>query len=335
VAQGQTTVDEAPAALEALVRLLAGDLKRNVSPSLIARARGPQERATDVRTRLAAHVHDAAVGISPAARAEGRRAQLELSDEAVQQAVRTRLPTRAPVLVAVGPARSLFEPLEELAPVVLLAGQAEPRGTPQGLALRGRLLEAVGGVERWARLGGMSVAGEVTYTGSERPVPVRLWRDLLGRRLRLEHTQSGVRTTVVVTPQAGWSRAIQSVYDLPAEQWERTLFRERRQLARVLHDLASDPRLESRQGPGDRLEVHAGQEMVCWIELDGLDRPARLGYTEPPGREALYVFSDWVDDQGYLWPSRVTQPREGTEFRWSRFSVSEELDGVLFERPPR
>jgi hypothetical protein len=166
-------------------------------------------------------------------------------------------------------------------------------------------------------------------------VPVRLWRDLLGRRLRLEHTQGGVRTTIVVTPQAGWSRAIQSVYDLPAEQWERTLFRERRQLARVLHDLASDPRLESRRGQGGRLEVRAGEELVCWIELDGLDRPARLGYTEPQGKQALYVFSDWVDDQGYLWPSLVAQPGDGTEFRWSRFTPSEELDGTLFERPAR
>ena len=128
-------------------------------------------------------------------------------------------------------------------------------------------------------------------------MPVRIWRDLVASRLRLEHRQNDVPTTVVVTLQAGWSQAIQALYDLPREQWQRVLFRERRQLVRVLHDLASAPSVEARRGEGERLEVHDKGGLVCWIELDSLGRPTRLGYGEGGLDPGLFTFGGWTQEQ--------------------------------------
>jgi hypothetical protein len=138
-----------------------------------------------------------------------------------------------------------------------------------------------------------------------------------------------------VTPQASWSQAIQAVYDLPADQGQRVRFRERRQLARVLHDLAADPMVEARRGTGGRLEVHDRSGLLCWIELDSLDRPSRLGYGEGGIDPGLFAFADWIQEGPYLWPSRVTQPLDGTVFRWMRFSPYCLIEREMFERPPR
>jgi len=139
----------------------------------------------------------------------------------------------------------------------------------------------------------------------------------------------------VVTPVAGWSHSIEAVYDLPRDQWDIYLFRERRQLVRVLHDLASDPRLEVRRTSDGRVEVRAGEDFLCWIELDSLDRPVKLGYEKPDGEEEQFEYTGWIEEAGISWPMEVRQPDTGTIFRWKSIHGVPAIENSLFERPTR
>jgi predicted Zn-dependent peptidase len=332
-AGGRAPTEQVPEAAAALIAAFSNDVKRSVPPEKIQPSGASAQTPRTPREALAERVRDAAFDISVEQRMDQADAAARLTPDQIQTAVRSRLPVRPPVVVVVGPAHGLVDRLEELGSVFVSSGVAEARGTPEGLALRARLLEAMGGAEAWARMGGVSLSGTISSRGAQRTQKVRLWRDLLGRRLRLEHAPGGTPTTIVVTPVAGWSQAIASVYDLPREQWQSTLFAERRQLVRVLHDLASDPRLEVRRGVNGRIEVLDGEEFLCWIELDSLDRPARLGYDEPNGEQALYEYKGWIEEQGMSWPMEVLQPKDGTIHQWKSVKPAPWLESTLFERP--
>lgn len=332
-AGGRAAIEQVPAATAALIAAFSNDVLRSVPADKLRPADVERPQARAPREALAERVRDAAFGISLEAREQQAAAAAALPADEVQRVVRSRLPVRPPVVVVVGPARELVDSLEQFGPVLVSSGVSEARGTPDALALRARLLEAMGGADVWAQIGGVSLSGQVTYRGAERTFKVRLWRDLLGRRVRVE--QGKGETTTVVTPVTGWSQAIEAVYDLPRETWEKTLFRERRQLMRVLHDLATDPRLEVRVAAGRRLEVRSDTELVCWIELDTLDRPARLGYEEPNGQPGLFEYKGWIEQEGVAWPMEVLQPSDGTIFRWKSVNTAPWLENALFERPAR
>jgi predicted Zn-dependent peptidase len=332
-ASGRAAIDQVPAATAALISAFSSDVRRELSADAFQAAATPQALAP--RAALAERVRDAAFGITPEQRKQQEELAAKLTPDEVQRIVRLRLPVRPPVVVVVGPARRLVDQLESLGPVFVSSGVAEARGTPEGLALRARLLEAMGGADAWARMGGVSYSGTVTFRGSERAYKVKLWRDLIGHRLRQENEKSGVPTTVVVTPVAGWSHSIEAVYDLAPDQWDNLLFRERRQLVRVLHDLACDPRLEVRRTSDGRVEVHAGDESLCWIELDSLDRPVKLGYEKPDGEEEQFEYTGWIEEAGISWPMEVRQPDTGTIFHWKSVHGVPAVENSLFERPTR
>jgi hypothetical protein len=334
-AGGRAPIAQVPAATAALIAAFSNDVLRSVPAEKLKAAHAVPVAPRSAREALAERVRDAAFDIAFEQRAKQAEEAAALPAEEVQRVVRSRLPARPPVVVVVGPARELVDALEQIGPVLVGSGVAEARGTPQALALRARLLEAMGGAEAWARLGGASLSGTFTDRGSEKTRKVRVWRDLLGRRVRVEDMPKGAPSTIVVTPLAGWSQAIGSVYDLPREVWEKTLFRERRQLMRVLHDLASDPRVEVSIGEAGRIEVRSGSEFVCWIELDSLDRPARLGYEEPDGKQGLFEYKEWIEEQGVAWPMEVVQPADGTIHRWKSVNAAPWLENSLFERPAR
>jgi len=332
-ASGRAAIEQVPAATAALISAFSSDVRRELSADAFHAAAAPQ--ALSPRAALAERVRDAAFGITPEQRKQQAEVAAKLTSDEVQHVVRLRLPVRPPVVVVVGPARRLIDQLEQLGPVVVSSGVAEASGTPEGLALRARLLEAMGGAGAWARMGGVSYSGTVTFRGSERAYKVRLWRDLIGHRLRTENEKSGVPVTVVATPVAGWSHSIEAVYDLPRDEWQTWLFRERRQLVRVLHDLASDPRLDVRRTTEGRIEVRSGDEFLCWIELDSLDRPVKLGYEKPDGEDEQFEYTGWTEEEGISWPMEVRQPDTETIFHWKSVHAVPALENSLFDRPTR
>jgi hypothetical protein len=239
--------------------------------------------------------------------------------------------------VALGPARDVREAAGAGLQLEVFRSEARPRGTPEGLALAERMLTALGGAERWAQLSSVYTTGQAHVDGLPEPVGLRIWRDLDGRRLRLEQHVGGQRSVQVVTRESGWTRNQGSFSDLQDVLHERVVQREERQLFQLLYDLAirrgvTVRQAETEQGAPERLELMRRRELLCWIELDAEDRPARLGYEGLDG-EALYVFEEWTSHEGYPYPARVTQPHSSAAFEWDGFVPGPALEEDLFRRP--
>ncbi|HVS09230.1 MAG TPA: insulinase family protein [Planctomycetota bacterium] len=298
-------------------------------------ARAPPEALPLVLARELELAIHAAPPDSWERRAERLRA-LTLAE--VLDAARRRLPERL-ITVAAGPAEPLERALREVVPVKLYRGRLAPMGSPEGRALRARMLTALGGGDVWARLTALHLEGEVLVEGFEEPIAIQLWRDFEGERLRLQQaTKSGKGSTQVVLRGAAWTESQSGFAELPETQRQRVLYRERRQLHRVLHELASGAELEVSAGDGGRLEVRGGGEEICWIEVGADGRPLRLGYSTPNGDEApIFELGDWSQTGGYVWPATVRQPSgrgtEGSVFTWTRFVPNPELPEKLFNRP--
>lgn len=332
-AAGSAPVDQAVDACEALYDALSGNPRRSVSPENVLRVQRELEVELGTVERLAIATRDVAAGLDVRARAAHLEELRAVSVAEVERAVHTRLTQRPPVVVVVGPARQLYARLALLGPVSVHNALQEPRGSPEGLELRARMLDALGGAQRWARLVGTRVEGEMRSLGSLRPTPAARARDLVRRLVRWDRDENSVMSTSVATPTGGWLRTMRSVYDLPAARHARLVRREDRALDQVLHDLAVDPGFEVRLGFEGRLDVFEGDVRHCWITIDDAGLPSILGYDgDEPGRTA---YSDWREEQGYRWPASVVDETETTHYRWTRFTPRFELEQRDFDRPPR
>ena len=334
-AAGSAPVAEAVDACEALYDALSGHPRRNVASEAVLRVQRELEPELGTRERLADVTRDLSAGIPPSAREEHLEDLRAVTPAAVERALHTRLSQRPPVIVVVGPARELYARLALLGPVSVHNALQEPRGSEPALALRARMLEALGGDERWARLVGTAWEGEMRSVGSQRPTPAACRRDLVRGWVRWDRDENGVSATIVSTPTGGWLRTMRSVYDLPAGRHARLVRRESRALEAVLHDLAVDPALEVRIGFEGRLDVYEGDTLACWIEVADTGLPSALGFddkSDDPGRMA---YSDWREEQGYRWPASVVSETDSTHFRWTRFTPSLVLHQRDFDRPAR
>jgi predicted Zn-dependent peptidase len=334
-AAGNAPVDEAVDACEALYDALSGHPRRKVSPEALERVQRELEVVQGPLERLAEVTRDVAAGLAPQARREQREALAAVAFEDVERAVHTRLTQRPPVVVVVGPARDLYAPLALLGPVSVHNALQRPRGSEEALALRARMLEALGGAQRWARLVGTRWSGEVRSVGSLRPTEIACTRDLVRRWVRWDRDENGVPATIVCTPTGGWLGTMRSVYDLPEGRHARILRHDSRALEQMLHELACNPALEVRLGREGRLEVLEGDAVRCWIEVADTALPSGLGFdddSDDPGRMA---YSDWRQEQGYAWPGSVTSEPDGTHFRWTRFTPVFTIPQRDFDRPAR
>jgi predicted Zn-dependent peptidase len=335
IAAGRADSAEAVDACEAAYDALSGHPRRAVPSEPIERARSALAVQRTPRDELAEVTRDVAAGLDANARADALQALSTVQTTDVVKAVHTRLAQRPPVVVVVGPAAQLYAPLRLLGPVAVHSGLAAPRGEPDALALRARMLEALGGAPRWARLIGVRLEGEMRAVGSVRPTRVLWVRDLVRGYSRIEQDDNGVPATIGVTPTGGWSRTMRSVYDLPSGRHDRLVRRERRQLSQVLHELACNPALEVRLGFEGRLEVLADEDTLCWLEVGDDGRPIRLGYDDQSDDPGLFAYSDWRSEQGYLWPANIVQVTDSTLYRCTRFEPVFTLRTTDFERPVR
>jgi len=213
-----------------------------------------------------------------------------------------------------------------------------PRGTADGLAMLATAFDALGGIERWAGVRCLYLEGDVHTNNSERPVGVRIWRDLDGPRLRLvqrgaEAAPGDDEVVRIATPDGAWVATENGLQPLPDEVRRSVEFREARQLPRVLHDLATDRALSvSRRA--DRLEVARWGRLLCWMRLGADGRPNVLGY--PPTeseRQGESEFRSWLTTaDGLVLPEEVAEPTLGRSFLWTAARTAERFEDELFER---
>jgi hypothetical protein len=255
------------------------------------------------------------------------RGELETLDaDAVQAAAGRHLPQGGVLVAAVHPAEPEPAPL----PSERHDSARALRGTPEAVAALERLFERLGGRERWANLVGLHLRGEVTLTASDEPVAVEIWRDFLGRRLRLEQTRAGATTVQVVAPDGAWTASGGTTTKLTDQVFRHSVHRERRLVFRVLHDLALAKTLSARMAEG-RLEVLRAGRVHGWFELAEDGRPTRWVVARSEYEELFATdLEAWMDTDGYALPGLMIQPELGRAFTWLEAWPNPAFDDGVF-----
>jgi zinc protease len=262
-------------------------------------------------------------------------AGLEAAD--VVAAAREHLDAERLAVVAVGPAELVREQLEEIAPVrVLSLEPGAATGTPEGAALAGRVLEALGGAKRWAALRTVRISGEVAARdpGGE-PDRFSQLRDLDAGRLRYETRNVGSLTVITLDGTDGLYRSGLAVMELPLTQAEQMAYVHRRWLYTVLHGLASGSLGAEADGDA-RLVVRDDLGELCWLELGEDGRPTALGYASPGERgQEMYRYSDWSESpDGYVFAGSFTGEGRGKQTRVLEFEANPEPGPADFDTKP-
>jgi zinc protease len=247
-----------------------------------------------------------------------RERELRLGASEVRDAVGRHLdPARLLVLV-VGPANRMLEPLARLGRTT----RYEP--------LVDALLASVGGRERWASLASLEIESTVQPAVGQ-VLQTHQWLDLEEPRYRVETPAANGTQVIVLDGRDAFNRLGDQVTEFPAAT-ARTLFaRHARGLWNVLHHLALGRGVVSRQD-GERrlvLTLEEGSELV--LEIDEKGRPARVQYQEDGDRRTL-VYEDWRESEGYTWAAHVREEPTGRLWDISRFQPLRSFDPALVAR---
>lgn len=322
VGGGATSLEDARLGVELLLGVLSSVAERELLGEALANARRMQasRREAGARTTLsrALDALDSPGGAG------------EPGDAEVAATVQAFLEEREPWIVAVGPADRLEEALAEFGDCEVVRRLDGPGEAQAAGAVRARLLEAMGGRERLARLAGVSLVGEALQEGLTTPTRVRILRDLEGGRLLLDSRNGELASTIVLRPDRGWMRTRERLVQLSGDQHALFLLREQRQLFAVLRALAVDEDLRVDLDDAGRLLVGPPDELLCWIELDEDGAPLRLGYDESTGART-YRYGDWRETGGLRWPAKVRGLENGSLFEWLEFDPDTAIDAAVFE----
>jgi hypothetical protein len=180
-------------------------------------------------------------------------------------------------------------------PFVVRDGTRPLRGSPEAVAVLERLLAALGGRSGWAKLEGLVLEGEVRFSEQGEPVPVALWRDLAGERLRIEEGRGGTERVQIATPAAAFVIEAGSAEELDGDVHAAVLARERALLYRALRELARATTHSVELDAEGRLAVRRRGQPLCAIEIgpDGL--PARVHVPESRlERRRATEYLDWA-----------------------------------------
>jgi hypothetical protein len=331
-----TDADSIEQALDGALSLLDGP--ENVDESGFERLLGrrialEEQRAAAPQIRLSRAIETARrfpASQDPWGRVIGTLAELGLED--LDRAAES-LPAAPLTLIAVGPASTLAPALEPHMPVEVLGTVAPEPSTPEGRALAERLLDAVGGRERWRALRFVRTRSKAEVGEIRTEVGIEKSMDLEHGLLRVTQTIGDQSLMYVVTPESAWRLDGASVTDLAGPQAASLRERQERALVSVLRELARGTTGALRLGENGRLELVGPRGLWCWILPDDEGRPLRLGYQlEGEPRESVYLYSDWAEEQGLSYPRYVHQLDRGTEIETTSFEIEPGFAEGLFER---
>lgn len=161
---------------------------------------------------------------------------------------------------------------------------------------------------------------------------LHIWQDLSRARMRIEQELGSARSVLVLGEEGAWSRAGDSVIELPPEKHAELVTAARRDVFQLLVELATAEECPLERKDSVRLEVIAGPAEGTWIELDESGHLSRLGYDQVGG-EVVLGFSGWSDFDGIFAPTRIEKMPEVWVRRVESVRAHDELDAALFERP--
>lgn len=196
-----------------------------------------------------------------------------------------------------------------------------------------RLLQAIGGRERWAALRG-------TVNDSEQHVDEApyVWRavihmDFITPRFRIDSRSGDLRVVRVIDSERDW-RINREGRVLPLDPALRAadLRWYQAHVYRTLHRIAArDPLLSLGLAADGRLEVFEQGARIAWYRLDGLNQPMAFGAHEDE-RGTLSGPWSFVQD-GIHHPLWVSSPDASWRARLVALQTNPNLPDTLFARP--
>ena len=254
------------------------------------------------------------------------------------------------LVVAVGPAAELAEPLAALGPVLAVDPEGARGDSAAAVAALARLFEALGGRARWAALESFRLENEVSGEGLAEPLRATVWQRIEPLGVRLEQKGPDGKSTTIVREDASFTLTEKTAQPSDPDRHRALVGAAQRALPRVLQRLASDRTLRAlfvSTDVGQRLEFFDAdrQRAWAWFELAADGRPARLGFGLYGPDGPAYEYADWQDAAASptlarsstsraAWPrARASSPTPSSIQRCSRSAASPSVASRLRGRP--
>lgn len=237
------------------------------------------------------------------------------------------------IVIAVGPAKVIAEPLREFGEVLLYNDRGEPLVEP-ATAIVEQLLASMGGRARWAGLTGLHRSGIVRIpTGSGFiDVPRESWQSMTLGSSRTEVEVNGTKATIVITPDACFSLSGSSIEDLPSDQCDTRRTKADGNIYRLLQLLAKDEAHSVTQNDAGGLVISLESGLSATLQLDPTGRPLSLR-TAYLGAEEFWEYLEWAETEGTPWFTKARERNLGSEVSNSLFELNGELAQDLFRDP--
>jgi zinc protease len=254
----------------------------------------------------------------------------------VLSAIRRHMAPGRFLCVAVGPADEIVPYLESIAEVVILEGAAVDLASAAEASEKVEwMFTALGGKQRWAELETVRVemTAYLEAGAGSLGVLVKQWRSFSPMQIRMRQSlPDGKVFTNVVSEQGGWLKSPTGVSGIGGEEiqiWNLTM---RKWLYYTLHRLAKgDKSLILSTDKEGRISIEQTSGPLCWIELDSIGRPSRMGLFER-GQAKIYTYETWSEADGFPY---VSSFKEGDNRRIevTLFEANPVLPGDIFQMP--
>ncbi len=281
-----------------------------------------------------------AAGLPPAFWNDRERAIRNMTPEIVVMGTGGEVALQQFVVVAVGPGAKLERSLGYVAAVQVLPPTLEAARTPEGIAAAARLVEALGGAERWSDVRALHIA----VTASTRLVDPNgqpyddvskhlQWRSLDDMLFREERRAVGRGLLVDVLDGAGgWSRDPVNVTGVAPRRLAMQQGGARRYLYRLVHRLAAGEPLGLSVDESGALLVFDDLEPLARLVLEKSGRPRSLSWAGL-GYEQTFVYDEWAEHEGIRYARAWHLDGIDARFEITRIELNPELTDELFARP--
>ncbi|HEY9283834.1 MAG TPA: hypothetical protein VIP46_10300 [Pyrinomonadaceae bacterium] len=204
------------------------------------------------------------------------------------------------------------------------------------MAEAAKMLEALGGRERWASLASLYIRATHVEKGIPKPYRSEIWRNLDGVQFKIVQQNADYHQTVFVNGREGWLIHNGEMRALTQEQLAGLLRWDKHLVYKTIRKIALGGRgIGLKLDGGRRLEVYENGERLATLELDGQRRPSKYYTPAPDGKaDSLTVYTAWGVSDGYVHPT-VSEP-QGLEavYRAEVWKPSSGPSAVEFT-PPR
>lgn len=172
-----------------------------------------------------------------------------------------------------------------------------------------KMLEALGGRGRWARLKSLYIRATHTEKAIPKPYKSEIWRNfnaVNGTRLKIVQGNADFYNERYVDGAQGWLvRGIGGeARELPASQLADLLRSDKYLIYRTIRKIALAPaNLVLKIDERDRLAVYEDGQLIGAMELDAQNRPSKYYIPRADGTgENMTFFTQWGKTDGYVHP---------------------------------